>query len=124
MSRVIPGDWCWPDHAAAAMSPTPLAGGAVHKAKEVLRVLPMLFAGDGITNIRLLREIAKVLVVSSPLSVGILVYALTGWLRAPGSIRPGAVANSVVILGYHCVYFIVRALGSEPFALRRRTVWA
>ena len=89
----------------------------------MLCVLPVLFAGDGITNIGLLREIAKVLVVSSPLSVVVLVYSLTGWLRAPGTIRPGAVANSVGILGFHCAYFIVRVLGSGSFALRCRTVW-
>jgi hypothetical protein len=83
----------------------------------------MLFAGDGITNVRLLREIAKMLVVSSPLSVGFLAYSLTDWLIALGTIRSGAVANSVGILGYHSVCFIVRMLRSESFALRRRTVW-
>ena len=86
-------------------------------------MLPMLFAGDGITNVRLLREIAKMLIVSSPLSVVVLVHSLAGWLRTSGTIRPGAVANSVGILGYHCVYFIVRIFGSDSFAWRHRTVW-
>jgi hypothetical protein len=46
-------------------------------------MLPMLFAGDGVTNICLLRETAKMLVVSPPLSMVVLVYLLSGWSRVP-----------------------------------------
>ena len=46
-------------------------------------MLPMLFTGDGITNIRLLGEIAIMVVVPSPLTVLVLVRFLTGWSPAP-----------------------------------------
>jgi hypothetical protein len=46
-------------------------------------MLPMLFTGDGVTNIRLLREIAIMLIVSPPLTVLILVGLLTAWSSVP-----------------------------------------
>jgi len=45
-----------------------LVGGAVDKTKEVLCVLPMLFTGDSVANIHLLREIAIAIVIALPIT--------------------------------------------------------
>jgi len=60
-----------------------LVGGAVDKTKEVLCVLPMLFTGDSVANIHLLREIAIAIVIALPITRCRIVLAASAEMRFP-----------------------------------------